>query len=238
MKLDASQRYVHNGLHYHRFIREYARKVRARSYLEVGVNKGKSLRLIDCASIGVDPHFVIEGDVRGRKPALHLFETTSDDFFGNNDVFSYFPEGVDLAFLDGLHLFEFLLRDFMNAERVASAGGTILLHDCLPVNAEMIERDRGSVKRLDIEYKSHWTGDVWKVVQILQRHRPDLQVALLDCEPTGIVAVRDLQRGSNVLDSLYDNIVEEYARTPNDADGLAKFYSEIDVVSARDYLGA
>jgi len=46
--------------------------LKPRSYVEIGVNRGETLALADCASVGVDPEFLIDRDVVGKKPALTL----------------------------------------------------------------------------------------------------------------------------------------------------------------------
>jgi hypothetical protein len=83
---------------------------------------------------------------------------------------------VDVAFLDGMHLFEYLLRDFIHTERVCDRNSVILLDDCLPVNIEMTDGERRPDLRKDAELASWWTGDVWKVVEILRELRPDLRI--------------------------------------------------------------
>ena len=43
---------------------------------------------------------------------------TSDDFFASHDLAQVLGgRPVDLAYIDGMHQFEFALRDFMNLER-------------------------------------------------------------------------------------------------------------------------
>ncbi len=37
-------------------------------------------------------------------------------------------------------------------------------------------------------WRIYWTGDVWKLIPILQRYRPDLQLTLFDAPPSGLVA--------------------------------------------------
>ena len=46
-----------------------------------------------------------------------------------------------------------------------------------------------------------WTGDVWKILYAFKLFRPDLRVSILDCPPTGLVAVRGLDPSSTVLSS-------------------------------------
>ncbi|MVA24475.1 hypothetical protein GOZ92_08490 [Agrobacterium vitis] len=65
---------------------------------------------------------------------------TSDAFFRDHDPRVILGRSPDVVFLDGLHQFEYLLRDFINSERIAHRDTVILLDDCLPINAEMTER--------------------------------------------------------------------------------------------------
>ena len=57
---------------------------------------------------------------------------TSDEFFAKFDPRDALGSKIDLAFLDGQHLFEYVLRDFMNTEAVCEENSFILLHDCSP----------------------------------------------------------------------------------------------------------
>jgi hypothetical protein len=76
----------HRGLQYRRVLRQLHRDLRPRGYVEVGVQAGLTLELAECASIGVDPRFVLKAPaLMGRKPQLMLFQTTSDDFFARHD---------------------------------------------------------------------------------------------------------------------------------------------------------
>ncbi len=104
-----------------------------------------------------------------------------------------------------MHLFEFALRDFMNLERSAHADSTILIHDCLPVNAVSAGRERSSYP---------WSGDVWRLIVLLREQRPDLEVAVVDWPPTGVGVVRGLDPDSTVLSDRYDELVEHYLAMP------------------------
>lgn len=51
--------------------------------------------------------------------SVHLCRHTSDEFFARSDLHELLGgTPVDLAFIDGMHLFEFALRDFVNLERL------------------------------------------------------------------------------------------------------------------------
>jgi len=229
-------RHIHSGVQYLDFLGRFAPACGARSYFEIGVNIGKSLRKIDLPSVGVDPQFMFRDDIMGAKPELHLFQTTSDAFFQTCDLKAFFPQGVDLAFLDGMHLFEFLLRDLINTEKAMTPDGVIFLHDCLPVNAEMTERERRPGQRRDVELKSYWTGDVWKLIPILQRHRPDLEITFIDCPPTGLVMLRKLDPGSQALSTAYDAILKEWSEVQLTDASLKDFYKGLTLSAAAEVL--
>lgn len=65
-------------------------------------------------------------------------------------------------------------------------------------------------KKEDQERARWWTGDVWKLIFILRDYRPDLKIQCLDCPPTGLVAVSNLDPGNRVLRDKYANIIQTY----------------------------
>lgn len=201
---------LHTGPAYRLLVQRVSQLKKARNYLEIGVHNGSTIELIDCPTIGVDPEFVFKNNPMGRKPLLHLYQQTSDDFFRDHDPRTILGSEVDLAFLDGLHLFEFLLRDFMNTERVCARDSLILMDDCLPPSLEMTERDHKPELRSDPSRKGWWTGDVWKVVSVLRQYRPDLTIMAVDVFPTGCIVVGNLDPQSTVLSNTYDEIMERY----------------------------
>jgi hypothetical protein len=114
----------------HEFLARMHASLRPRSYLEIGVRTGTSLALSSTRTIGVDPSFRIDTELACD---LQLVRATSDDFFARPDAISWFPEAVaDLAFIDAMHLFEFVLRDFMNIERFCTPASVVLFDDMLP----------------------------------------------------------------------------------------------------------
>jgi hypothetical protein len=112
---------------------------------------------------------------------------------------------VDLAFIDGMHHFEYALRDFMNLERFSNSASTILIHDCLPIDETTADRERST----DV-----WSGDIWRLILLLREWRPGLQVAVIDSGPTGLGLVRGLDPTSSVLRDHYDEIVAQYISLP------------------------
>jgi hypothetical protein len=212
------------GPTYREFIAELLRKKRARNYLEIGVRDGATLALADCPSIGVDPNFTLKHDPLRKKRVLHLYQMTSDEFFRDHDPRDAFGGPVDVAFLDGLHLFEYLLRDFINAERVCDRRSVILLDDCLPPNSEMTERQHRPEQRQDPVVAKWWTGDVWKVVSILRELRPDLRITPVDVRPTGSIMVSNLDPGSSVLYDRYFEIVDRWGAETFTAESFEAYW--------------
>ncbi len=182
-----------------------------KSYLEIGVSTGATLALSHCATIGVDPAFMIDTPVLGRKPFCGLYQMTSDAFFAAHNPSLIFGGPVELAFLDGLHFFEFLLRDFINTERHAHHNSIICLHDCIPADSHVGRRDDDDRSLAPQSlHEGWWAGDVWKVTAFLMKYRPELQLHAFDAEPTGLIAVTGLDPASTLLADRYFDILAEY----------------------------
>ena len=216
----------HRGAGYLKLLRRLHALQRPRSYLEIGTAAGKTLALARCASIAIDPRFRLAYDARADKPACHLFETTSDAFFAAHSPTALFGGPVDLAFIDGMHHFEFALRDFMNIEPHCRPDSLIVLHDCLPVDDHMARRNPRDRSRAALaHYPNAWAGDTWKTLWILRRCRPDLVVFAFDAPPSGLVVVTRLDPASTLLRQRYDALV-----AAADAADLAGFYAGLDIL--------
>jgi hypothetical protein len=109
-------------------------------------------------------------------------------------------DGEKLVFVDGMHQFEFALRDFSNSEAWSSPGGTIVLHDCVPIVPASAERKRRT---------RFWVGDTWKAALAIARHRPDLRIRTILTPPSGLVVIRKLDPSSTLLRDRFDAIVSE-----------------------------
>ena len=187
---------------YYRTLIKIHEAMRPETYLEIGIRKGDSLALATSAAvaIGIDPEPLLTKPVGDN---AEIFAMTSDDFFAMCDVREVLGgRDLDLALIDGMHLFEYVLRDFANVERSATSETVVLLHDCLPVDAASAARERTTAL---------WTGDVWKSALVLLRYRPDLSLTVVDAPPSGLVVVRGLDPASTVLDDNMESILAEYA---------------------------
>lgn len=208
----------------HDFLRELHALTKPGNYLEIGVNDGRSLALSRVPTIGVDPAFKITVPIRCD---VQLVKATSDDFFAREDPIHHLRSGrnplrnmrrgrplfghwwgsttLDLAFIDGLHVFEFALRDFMNVERFSRWSTVIVFDDMLPRNVDEAARDR---------HTGDWAGDVYKVIPVLRKYRPDLIVIPVDTTPTGVLVVLGADPTNTVLRERYDEIITTWA-TPD-----------------------
>ncbi len=183
---------------YYEVLAAFHRVLEPRTYLEIGVHQGHSLSLAHPAArcLGIDPAADIRCDVPRHTTIL---ATTSDEAFASGDVDRFLDgEALDLVFIDGLHLFEQALRDFVNVEARCHPDSVVLVHDCLPIDADTSARDRTTAV---------WSGDVWKVVAALRAHRRDLTVVTIDASPTGLGLVTGLDSSSTRLDDDFDEIV-------------------------------
>lgn len=190
---DEQEERISGRLSYLDVLKRLHHELRPKLYLEIGVRNGGSLVQALGRAIAIDP----EPSLRVELPAgAELFVITSDAFFAAP------PAGLepDFAFIDGMHLFENALRDFINVEKCAAEGAVVAIDDVCPNHPAQAERDRRT---------RVWTGDVWRLAPALQRHRPDLELTLLDTSPTGLLIVSNLDCHSRILEHRFDEIVSE-----------------------------
>lgn len=165
----------------HEFLKELHQELSPRLYLEIGVQTGKSLKLANCKAIGVDP--MPRPNIKLAKNQS-ILRMTSDTFF-NTVAHKYLQNPPDLVFIDGMHLYEFVLRDFINVEKHAADNTLIVIDDIFPGHPTQANRDRKT---------RAWTGDVWKIVFALEAFRPELTMHKLDAFPTGLLLVSGFKK--------------------------------------------
>ncbi|MDA8430842.1 MAG: class I SAM-dependent methyltransferase [Geobacteraceae bacterium] len=194
------------GPDYYDWLERFHHWLRPATYVEIGLGHGRSLALAgpETRAIGIDPYqgaWEHLNYVCPHTPAT-LFPVTSDDFFVGHDLREVLErETFDLGFIDGLHLFEQALKDFINLERYARKDSVVLIHDCLPIAPIVAERERCT---------GFWTGDVWRIIPCLKTFRPDLKIMTIPTKPSGLGVVTNLDATSTVLSDNYDDIVRYY----------------------------
>ena len=186
---------------YYYLLRELHLLLRPAHYLEIGVQYGESLCLAEpeTQTIGIDP----EPEIRHELTAnATVFPEKSDDFFAARRKEDVLGNGViDLAFIDGMHLFESVLDDFIHVERWAGPHTIVLIHDTVPADALSVKRERQT---------RFWTGDVYKFVLCLKEFRPDLKIYNLNIGPSGLCFVGNLNPASTVLSDRRSEIVNRF----------------------------
>lgn len=167
-------------VYYIDFLAQLHERLSPRTYLEIGVRHGHSLAQCRTRGIGIDPAFEINQALPG---AVSLVRATSDDYFAGLQAAGERPFGdqvIDLAFIDGMHLFEFALRDFVNVERYMGPASVIVFDDMFPRDVDEAARD---------QHTRAWTGDVFRLMLALRKFRPDLVLIGVDTQPTGLLMV-------------------------------------------------
>lgn len=224
----------HKGMNYRRVLARLHAHLAPRTYLEIGTAAGGTLALAECRTVAIDPRFRLDSNVVGAKPACMFFQTTSDAFFAEENVEALLGAKVDLAFLDGMHHFEFLLRDFFNTEAVCRPESVIVMHDCLPTDLHAARRrPSDSTWRHVTDHPNRWAGDVWKTLVILKAVRPDLRILCCSAPPTGLVIVSNLDPRSRVLRDEHDRLVAEHAPLDLRAYGLRRLHAECAIRDTR-----
>lgn len=166
----------------HEFLARLHDLLKPKVYLEVGVQYGLSLNLAVHSeqAWGIDPNPLVQATGNQIIVPYESRLALSGFFSGPR------PEHVDLAFIDGSHLFEDALRDFNNIARYCTNRSVIVFDDVLPYNQEVAARTMPPA--------GDWTGDAWKVVPII-RGRLGLtgtEMMLVDTFPTGTFVVWNL----------------------------------------------
>lgn len=146
----------------------------ADSYLEIGVFRAGTFSRIEAPTrIGVDPRFRADIGPLAAMPGVRLVESTSDAWFGTLPPESSF----DVAFLDGLHLFEQTYRDLCNVLAHAHRRTVVLLDDTVPIDVYSSLRDARQTlqyRRASGSERQDWHGDAYKVVFMIHDFHPSL----------------------------------------------------------------
>jgi SAM-dependent methyltransferase len=151
------------------------------AYLEIGCDTNSVFNAVPILDkVGVDPQN--GGNIR----------KTSDEFFITNSTF------FDVIFIDGLHTYDQVRRDVINAIRFLKPDGWIAVHDMLPRN--WIEEHVPMVSDDD------WTGDVWKVAfELSKTDGVDFRILKID---HGIAVLR-LTKDRPVLADLRNELSDK-----------------------------
>ena len=168
-------------------------------YLEIGVDEGLGLARASGQAIGIDPRPELSLKVQ-LPDSARILPLSSDAFF-RDEADQLLLTPPELIFIDGMHLFEFVLRDFMAVERHACPHSLVVVDDIYPCHPLQAARRRRS---------SSWTGDVWKFHHLLRRQRPDLTLLALNAHTTGLLLIAGLNPQDTHLQAVYPEVVREF----------------------------
>jgi len=195
----SEENHVFGDFHKHDLLEFFHAQLQPYFYFEIGVDQGLSLARARGKALGVDarPKLNLVVELPDTAKVLGM----SSDAFFRDCAAQELAITPDFAFIDGMHLFEFALRDFMNLEKYAAPYTLVGIDDIFPCHPIQAERRRQS---------GAWTGDVWKIMPVLEKYRPDLTLLTLRCSTTGLLLISGLDPKNRVLEKHYDVILAEY----------------------------
>ncbi len=219
------------GDSYHEWLARFHQWLQPATYLEIGVQTGQTLTLAQppTVAVGVDPDPMLQFPLSNT---TQMFNLESDVFFEQHNLAEVMGQAkVDLAFIDGLHVFDQVLRDFMNVERFSHPGTVVVLHDVRPL--DNISSDPDSHSNFN-------SGDAWKVMAALRRFRPDLTCFTIPTAPTGLGVITNLDSKNTILKERYNEVITAYQNKNYDwlmneglSETLGVFVNDWEQVSAR-----
>jgi len=193
------------GISYLDWLEKLYRFLKPKNVIEIGVSQSASLARVPAPAIaiGVDP---VPSVLHPLQTEAHIFAETSDDFFARRNVRELLRgERLSIGFIDGSHLFEQALRDFMNLETYCGPNSVIMFHDTVPLD-ELTQRRTP---------ETHFsTGDVWKTILCLKQYRPDLDIFTIATPPTGLTLVLGLDSRSSILAEIYEEALAKLLNLP------------------------
>ena len=98
----------------------------------------------------------------------------SDDFFCKHNML-FQKRKIDIAFIDGSHEYDQVIRDIKNCLNFLSKDGIIILHDCNPYTAEQAYPP-------DKRITNAWMGEVWKAIVYFRSYYHKLNIFVLDID--------------------------------------------------------
>jgi hypothetical protein len=213
LNLDGNFVRAHRGLatvrmpgdYYYTWLDRFYTLLAPETVIEIGIAEGRSLARVrpPTIAIGVDPNPTVTYPLSAE---THIFPETSNSFFDRSGPDALFAgRRLGIGFIDGLHLYEQALQDFIHLEAYCGPRSLILVHDTIPLDQATQSRAR------DTQFH---TGDVWKIVPALKYYRPTLDIFTIATPWTGLTVVTGLDPASRVLANSYDEVVARFVDLP------------------------
>ena len=170
-------------------IQNIINRIDGRTYLEIGVARGSNFFPIRARKkFGVDPHFNFGIRKKLKWCCKNIYNFQAEYYEMDSDSFlarSCLVEGVDVAFIDGLHTYQQSLKDVTNSLKYLNPRGVIIMHDCNPQSEAAACPSHSidpSARSNPQDWNVVWNGDVWKTICYLRSVHHDLNVFVLDCD--------------------------------------------------------
>ncbi len=162
-----------------RRIRRVSAHVGAQSYLEIGVNRGKTFLPLDFdVKVAVDPEFKFDVSTH-QCDGVEFHSITSDEYFSLHGGQRKF----DIIFLDGMHTFQQTFRDFCSSQSCAHDRTVWLIDDVIPSDVYSAWPSQGEAARFrrrdGVPPRGAWHGDVFKVVFAIHDFFPTVSYVTL-----------------------------------------------------------
>lgn len=155
-------------------------------YLEIGVEEGHTFKAIQADwRVGVMPYPRFEDDSFLGED-FELFRMPSDRYFTDAVEIG---RPFDVAFIDGLHTVEQTLRDFTNVLNFTKHDAVIFIDDIRPSNwVEALHLDLWvKVRPLAEGTYTGWTGDVFKLLYLIETFFPSIELRIPAEDPNLVV---------------------------------------------------
>jgi hypothetical protein len=187
-------------------------------YLEIGVFEGTSIALAKppTRAVGIDPAPKI---LHPLTASTLILPRTSDAQFALADPRAdWGGDRIDFAFIDGLHVYDQVLRDFAFVEAHANRDALIAIHDTHPFDRLSAEPERVT---------QFHTGDVWRLIPFLSAHRPDLKIITVKAPPSGLTLIANLNPDFDWSTLLHEPVIAAHRHydfdiQQNDPTGVLK----------------
>lgn len=175
------------GEDYREVLERLIAHLKPRTYVEVGSEANRLLHLAKTAksTLGIQPNA---------------------DWGVQHDVIAKLGDRrVDLAFIHDVHQFEQALRDFAQLEQASNRDSVILVGGSYPLDEESANREPAS---------SNHSGDIWRLVVVLKKYRPDLQINTVGTAPTGLTVIQNLNPESGFAQADHAPMIAEMMALP------------------------
>jgi predicted O-methyltransferase YrrM len=156
-------------------IQQIAAAQEVKSYLEVGIYRGETLRRLarHCEFVvGVDIDEKATKSIRPNE-RLEIFLGTVQEYSNsrNDDSLKF-----DLAFIDANHKVDYVIQDFDTVTKLVEKRGTILLHDTWPQSEDFAD--------------PKFCGDAYKAVDLLRKQYGEWNFVTIQKHPGLTIAQR------------------------------------------------